>query len=140
MDDISAWITPFTFLPGVGLLILSTVNRFHNVNNLIRAAARDTGIDNNKPGERKLRLRLLLRRSRYFHLALTSLYVSLAAFSIAALSGKLALSWLPGIAMAADMLTTFGVVCVVFSSWQLIRESTLSFRMIREHEEEAEKA
>ncbi len=51
IDDLASWTTPFTFIPGVGLLI--------------RATAEEGG---NPPY-----LNMLIDRSRYFHKALTAL-------------------------------------------------------------------
>ncbi len=133
MNDIVSWITPFSFLSGVGLLILSTANRFHHVNNLIRSFQHHSG-------DTKY-LENLLRRSRHFHTALTSLYISMGCFSVAALLGNLNQSWLGGAVLwvyVSDAVMTLGVACVVFSSWRLICESSLSYRMICQHEHDAE--
>lgn len=42
MNEITSWILPLTFIPGVGMLVLSTASRFHNVNSLIREALSQT--------------------------------------------------------------------------------------------------
>ena len=128
-EDLATWILPFTFLPAVGLLILSTANRFHHVNELIRGRGRERGDH--------AYLCMLLRRSRYFHRALTALYLAMGAFAVAALLGNVNQSWLGGrepVQLAAGLLTTVGVGSVVYGAWLLILESALSFRMIRMHE------
>lgn len=129
MNDAATWMMPFTFIPGIGLLILSTANRFHHVNTLIR------GLPKEQAGSKYLKK--LMRRSRYFHNALTSQYFAMACFAVAALVGNLSQNWLEGISFfvhAGSVLTTAGVASVVFSAWQLVRESALSFRMIRSQE------
>jgi hypothetical protein len=109
----------------VGLVILSTANRFHHVNNLIR------GYPEN--GDREY-LRMLLRRSQYFHKALTSLYVSMGAFAVSALLGNLGLYIFEGHVIwiyLTSLLTTLGVGAFVYCSVKLMQESALSFRLIR---------
>lgn len=129
MDSATAWVMPFTFLSAIGLLILSTANRFHHVNTLIR------GLPREQTGSKYLKK--LLKRSRYFHNALTAQYLAMAFFAVAALLGNLSHNWLADMAYfvhAGNVLTTLGVASVVFSAWQLIRESALSFKMIRSQE------
>jgi hypothetical protein len=124
---------PFTFLPGVGLLILSTVNRFHNVNTLIRARVRERPWGHVTRAE----MRVLFRRAGLFHWALTSLYAAMALFSVAALIGNLQQGWAWAEALGpgpSDALITAGVVCVVFCAVALMAESALSHRMVRLYE------
>jgi hypothetical protein len=132
-DEIS-WVVPFSFLSGVGLMILSTGNRLHNVNGLIRGFARERPIMERE----RVYLKLLLRRSRFLHRALTMLYVSMGLFSVAALAGNLSQNWAwaAGAAGAtlADGLTALGVGGVVLCAAQLIVESALSYRVIRYYE------
>lgn len=128
--DFISWVTPFTFVSGVGLIILSTANRFHNVNNLIRAFS----VDNND----KTYLKMLIMRSQLFHKALTALYLSMGGFSISALIGNINSSFFEnsdlGVYIATG-LTSIGVAAVVYCSIILIKECTLSFRLIKKHEE-----
>ncbi len=129
MDSaLMSWIVPFTFIPGVAALILSTSNRFFHVNGLIRTLVKDS-----KKGH-EAEIAKLLRRSHYFHRALTSFYIAIGCFSIAALMGALHERWFAGdvlCTLAADGLIVAGVVFVVFAAVQMILESMLSFRMIR---------
>lgn len=121
---LTAWVIPLTFLPGVAALILSTSNRYFNVKNLIRSAV--------DKGKKEYALHLL-RRCKFFHRALTFLYLSIGCFSIAALLGNLSNNWFPNLvalSYSTDALIFAGVSCVIFSSYQLIRESIFSFSMI----------
>ena len=66
MEDVSTWILPFTFIPGVGMLVLSTANRYFHIKNRIYEALR-------KPCEEtKSEVPRLLKRARLFHRAITS--------------------------------------------------------------------
>ena len=127
----STWIIPFTFIPGVAALILSTSNRFFHVNSLIRSQI--------KEGGRQDILGRLLKRSSFFHSALTLMYTSIGCFSVSALLGNLHQNWYPGseeIIIFSDILVLSGVFCVVTASIQLVRESFLSFTMIKEQVEQ----
>ena len=130
MDSfLATWIVPLTFLPGVAGLILSTSNRYFHVNNLIREAIKK------EEQQDKTYVSKLLKRSEFFHRALTFLYLSIGCFSVSALIGNLTQSWLldiSSLSYAADFLIVSGVVCVVFSAYQLISESIYSFNMIRQ--------
>ena len=125
---LATWIVPFTFIPGVAGLILSTSNRFFHVNSLIRELS-GKGREAHKD-----ELVVLLKRTKCFHSALTFFYISIGCFSISALIGNLHQKWMPentACVYAADGLILTGVVCVVFASAQMVRESALSYKMIR---------
>ncbi len=126
MDSLQNWIVPFTFIPGVGMLILSTSNRYYHVKDLIR----DSILDEKK--KKLWSFDELMKRARLFHHALVALYVAIGSFSLAALSANIQQNWFKvhhNIAMAiTDALTLSGVFCVVLASSVLIREATLSLR------------
>ncbi len=122
MNELSSWILPLTFIPGVGMLVMSTASRFHNVNGLIR--------DGLSQGEDQPYMLSLYLRSRRLSRALVALYISVGAFAVAALFGKL--TTLAAIERAAhylaDALVLVGVLCVLDASYNLIRESLIAFR------------
>lgn len=130
VDGFISWVTPFTFVSGVGLIILSTANRFHNVNNIIRTFTANDGDENY--------LNMLIMRSRLFHNALTALYLSMGAFSISALTGNINSSFFEnsdlGIYISTG-LTSIGVAAVVYCSIILIKECSISFSMIKIRED-----
>ncbi len=126
MSSLEGWIVPFTFIPGVGMLILSTSNRYYHVKDLIR----DSILEEKKKtlwsfGD-------LMRRARLFHHALVAQYVAIGSFSLSALTANIQQNWFKdyhNVLMAvSDALTLAGVFCVVLSSGILIREATLSLR------------
>ena len=108
-------------------LILSTSNRFFHVNGLIRSELKD------KP-HNKEHIQKLLKRSELFHGALACLYLAIASFSIASLLANIYAHWLlehMAVRLISDGLVLLGVMLVVLASIQLIRESFLSARMLR---------
>jgi hypothetical protein len=121
MDEIGSWILPFTFIPGVSMLVMSTATRFHNVNELIRSLARN--------GDPSGHLPVLYERVRRLNRALVSLYLALAAFALSALTSNM-VEWagVPALRVASDILITAGVAAVVFCAGQLIVESMSAFR------------
>lgn len=121
MDEIGSWILPFTFIPGVSMLVMSTATRFHNVNDLIRLLARD--------GDPSGHLTVLYGRVRRLNRALVSLYLALAAFALAALTSNM-VQWsgTEVLRIVSDVLITAGVTAVVFCASQLIVESMSAFR------------
>ena len=83
METIDTWILPFTFIPGVGMLVLSTANRFHFINVLIREM-----VDKEeKPCPKTMDI--LFKRSRHFQRALVAFYISICLFAVAALIGSI---------------------------------------------------
>lgn len=130
LEESTSWVVPFSFLSGVGLMILSTGNRFHHVNDLIR------GFSTKKPenAEQKAYLHDLLSRSYLLHHALATLYGAMAFFALSALVGLLQSRWSWALALGealADILTTLGVAGVVICSCLLIIESAICSRIVR---------
>ncbi len=136
MEGFDTWILPFTFIPGVGMLVLSTANRFHIINGLIRKMVAE------KPGEHgqreqseryKRTLAVLLKRSQHFQRALVSFYLAICLFAISAL-GSISVHWIPltiGTYYLSDITILLGVICMVYGSIRMVLESLLAFDMIR---------
>ena len=126
METMTTWILPFTFIPGVGMLILSTANRYYQVKNRIREALQE------KSEEAKAEVQRLLRRAKLFHRAITSLYLSIGCFALAALMGNIHNNWFSQYGklciVMSDFLILIGVLFVVYSAFQLIKESTMSLK------------
>ncbi len=79
----------------------------------------------------------LLKRSRLFKNALVSLYLSFGLFSLASLLGSLTVQWNEVSEKNRDDFDLPGYLIIVFASYELIRESLLSWDIIKEHSEEA---
>lgn len=126
METFESWILPFTFIPGVAMLILSTSNRFYHVKELIRGKL----IDDAKMTPWSLDD--LMGRARLLHRALVLQYVSIGSFALSALTANLHHNWLRQenavVSVVTDALILAGVFCLVLSSAVLIREATKSLR------------
>lgn len=134
MDTLESWILPFTFIPGVAMLILSTSNRFYHVKELIRGKLID---------EAKMvpwSLDDLMGRARLLHRALVVQYISIGSFALSALTANLHQNWLKQnnqvIVVITDALILAGVFCLVCSSAVLIREATKSLRDVEQMRDE----
>ena len=121
-------LIPLTYIPGVALLIMSTSQRFINVNNTIH------GFSDEECRIQTERVKQELRRAHLFRNSLLALYLSVAFFSLGSLVAFLTSSW--GITTSTTVLeiaTVLGVVCIVFSVSKLAVESILTFDIIKRH-------
>lgn len=124
MVELESWIIPFTFIPGVGMLVLSTANRLYNVTTLIRE------IIQSQRHMYEHDLSTLVKRTQLFHRALICFYAAVGLLGCAALFGSFhAFITVAEISMVKT-ITTGGIICVVIGSVQLIRESIISSRLI----------
>jgi len=118
----------FTRVPGVGLLIVSTANRFHHVNSLIRSVG-----SGSSALEASEILPTLLLRSRRLQRALVALYVAVCAFVVSGLIGQL-VELAPQesalIERASLLIATFGVMAGLLAALLLISESRLAFKWV----------
>ncbi len=129
MNEMNLWLTPLILLPGVALLIVSTSARFNRLHDEVHALIHH--VHEASPLVEKH----LMTRSRLFRDALVALYLCVAMFSLASLLGMLE-ALLQGMSSAWVVLgvTAVGILCLTFSAFQLIRESTLSLEIIEEHQ------
>ena len=67
---------------------------------------------------------------------INSLYLSFGLFSLASLLGGLTIQWSEISSKIVMILTCFGILSIVFASYELIRESLLSWDIIKDHSEE----
>ncbi|MEL6324971.1 MAG: DUF2721 domain-containing protein [Pseudomonadota bacterium] len=137
MATIDAFIITFTFIPGVGLLIVSTANRFHVVNLLIRDMATGTS-----PHPDPDVLPTMVSRSRRLQRALVVLYIAASSFAVPGLIGQIGTKWLEDAVFIEQIwiwLTTFGVAAVVLATILLILESRLAFEWVGRLAETAQK-
>ena len=130
MEETGLWLTPLVLLPGVALLLLSTSIRygqiheeFHHLLEMRGEAAKDTG-------------KRLWSRAHLFRDALVGLYVSVCLLAVGAMLGGLASLWFTRSDIVVVILTFLGVAAVIYSSIQLIRESSLSLEIVRRHMDE----
>ena len=132
MNATEFWLTPLILLPGVALLIGSTSARFFQVHTEFHHLL------DHPDAHARILSRNLLQRSRLFRDALASLYVSVGLFSLGSLLGGVVNLWRPSSLWFVGGLIIFGIGCVVYASFQLVRESLLCLKVIQEHYEHVE--
>ncbi len=134
MESAELWLTPLLLVPGVALLVMSTSSRFANVHSEIHDLA------NHKHEEDIQQLAENLdKRSVIFRNALVSLYLSITFLAIASLAGGIAVIWKGNIFYLVMGLSCLGIMCLVFASLELIRESMLTLEVIKQHCKQIEK-
>ena len=130
-------LIPLTYIPGVALLIMSTSQRYINVNDTIH------GFSDEECQLKTQRVEQEIRRAHLFRNSLLGLYLSVAFFSLGSLVAFLTNTW--GITTSTTVLeiaTVIGVFCIVFSVSMLAIESILTLdilkRHARQHEDETD--
>ena len=127
MDIVGVWLSPLLLLPGAGLLIMSTSQRFNRLHDEIHhlmeeSSSKSAGTANH-----------LMQRAQYFRNALVLLYSSIAIFAVAGLLGGIT-SGLGDISRYITIaLTIIGIFCLAAASIILIKESTLSLEIMKIH-------
>lgn len=125
MENLGQWILPLSFIPGVGLLIMSTSNRFGQLNMEISKSLANPPIN-------RIFLNRLVYRSYLFSYALVALYISVGSFSLGSLVGGLTLEWRSSFSHIILILTIcLGVLCVLIASVLLMLESVSNLRSIK---------
>jgi len=134
MDSAELWLTPLLLVPGVALLVMSTSNRFAQVHSEIHNLA-------NRKREKYIEKlsKNLDKRSVIFNNALISLYLSVTFLSLAGLIGGIAVIWMGNMFYIVVGLSSLGILCLVFYSLQLIRESMLTLEVIKRNCRQIEK-
>lgn len=121
MNDAGIWAAPLLLIPAVGLLVISTSARFGQLRDEFH---RHTG--EQEPSA----LKHLCRRASLIHSALVSFYTSVAVLALASLLGTLSDRWFKTLTWIPQTMTFLGVVLILFSAIQLIRESRLLLTVI----------
>jgi hypothetical protein len=121
-------LIPLTYIPGVALLIMSTSQRYTDVNSMIHEfSAEECRIKTD-------RVKQELRRAHLFRNSLLALYLSVVFFSLGSLVAFLVNAW--GITTSTAVLeiaTVLGVFSILFAVAMLAAESILSLDIIKRH-------
>ena len=121
-------LIPLTFIPGVGLLILSTCTRFIHVNDIISKFTQE------ECEKQTIRVRRELRRAYYFKNTLTSLYLSVAILVLGSvvsyIMAKIERYDEQGI---LEISTIIGALFIFIAVFNLIAEAVLNFRLLESH-------
>ncbi|MCA9398603.1 MAG: DUF2721 domain-containing protein [Sinomicrobium sp.] len=120
------WLTPILILPGVALLIISTANRFGEIQREFHHLL------NHPEFHGEIIARFLVKRSRYYRDALVSLYLSVLLFSFASLLGGVINFLFPKVLWLIGTLILLGIFSLSFATIQLLRESRLSLTVIED--------
>ena len=127
MDVIGIWLSPLLLLPGAGLLIMSSSQRFNRLHDEIHHLIER---DSNKSQKT---VKHLMKRVHYFRNALVLLYSSIAVFATAGLLGGIT-SGLGDVSLYITVgLTFFGILFLAAASIILIKESSLSLEIMKIH-------
>lgn len=130
MFEMELWLTPLILLPGVGLLVVSTAQRMHQINAELHKL-----LEHPDPHGQVLSRHLLWRATR-FRNALVCLYSSAALFAVASFVGGLVQWWMVPSLWITGGLTLLGIFFVAYAALELVRESVISLRVLADHYEQ----
>ena len=130
MDIVGVWLSPLLLLPGAGLLIMSTSQRFNRLHDEIHHLMEEG------PGKSVSTVNHLMRRAKYFRNALVFLYSSIAIFAAAGLLGGITSGWNEISTVLTIGLTIIGIICITSAAIILIKESSLALKIIESHTRE----
>jgi len=125
--QLDLWLTPVTLLPGVALLLISTVARSGQIDMEVHRMM-------DKKDDSSL-VDSVLTRSTLVRNAIVSMYISIAVFALASLLGGLAVigaNWTELALWIVVSLTGIGILVLFAGSYYLIRESTISHEMVQQ--------
>ena len=130
MHDNTIWLIPLSLIPGIAILIVSTSLK----NNQARKEILKL-ITEKKDSERKSRMINNLKRHLYFRNAFISFYISIVFLVLASLIGTLA-DKITNLKLLTMILICLAALCVVYSAIQLILESLIATRVVKESVED----
>lgn len=125
--QLDLWLTPVTLLPGVALLLISTVARSGQIEMEVQRMM-------DKKNDTSL-IDSVLNRSTLVRNAIVSLYISIAIFALASLLGGLAVigaNWTELALWIVVSLTGIGILVLFAGTYYLIRESTIRHEMVQQ--------
>jgi hypothetical protein len=127
LETIGFWISPLLLLPGAGLLVMSTSQRFNRLHDEIHHL-----LETESEMHQDTYLHLL-KRAFYFRNALVLLYVSISFFAFAGLVGGITSGITDFSFYLTVGLTIVGIFCLAAAALLLIKESTLSLEILKIH-------
>lgn len=130
MHDNTIWLIPLSLIPGIAILIVSTSLKYNQARKEILKL-----ITEKKDSERKSRMINHLKRHLYFRNAFISFYISIVFLVLASLIGTLA-DKITNLNLLTMILICLAALCVVYSAIQLILESLIATRVVKESVED----
>ena len=130
MHDYTIWLIPLSLIPGIAILIVSTSLKYNQARKEILKL-----ITEKKDSERKSRRINNLKRHLYFRNAFISFYISIVFLVLASLIGTLA-DKITNLKLLTMILICLAALCVVYSAIQLILESLIATRVVKESVED----
>ena len=130
MHDNTMWLIPLSLIPGIAILIISTSLK----NNQARSEILQLIMEKDDAA-RKSRMINNLKRHLYFRNAFISFYVSIVFLVLASLIGTLT-NKITNLNLLTMILICLAALCVVYASIQLILESSLATRVVKESVED----
>ena len=127
--DAGAWLTPLVLLPGVAMLVMSTSARYGQIHQAFHHLVAE------KVRREDPHATSLMHRAILFRNALVGLYASVASLALGSMVGGLASLLSAESVWLVQGLTVLGVLALVYSAVQLVRESVLSLHVLRRHRE-----
>jgi hypothetical protein len=129
MHEMGFWITPILLVSGVGLLVLSTSARYGQIHENLHKLLET------KHEKSEVLLGHLQNRAELLVRALFSLYISIGLFALASLIGGVVSfwAWTEIAKFIVALLTCFGILCIVFAAFQLIKEAHIFLETVEEH-------
>jgi len=130
MQDHTMWLIPLSLIPGIAILIISTSLKNKQARSEILQL-----IVEKKDSERKSLMINNLKRHLYFRNAFISFYISIVFLVLASLIGTLA-DKITNLNLLTMILICLAALCVVYSAIQLILESLIATRVVKESVED----
>ena len=128
--DTGTWLTPLVLLPGVAMLVMSTSVRYGQIHQEFHRLVEENSFRDGPHA------RSLLHRATLFRNALVGLYASITALALGSMLGGLADLLMAESVWVVQGLTVLGVLALVYSAFELVRESVLSLHVLRQHREQ----
>ena len=125
--DTGTWLTPLVLLPGVAMLVMSTSVRYGQIHQEFHHLVVE------KASREDPHARSLMCRATLFRNALVGLYASITALALGSMLGGVADLLMAESVWLVQGLTVLGVLALVYSAVQLVRESLLSLHVLRHH-------
>jgi len=130
MQDHTMWLIPLSVIPGIAILIISTSLKSNQARKEILKL-----IIEKKDSERESRIINNLKRHLYFRNAFISFYISIVFLLLAGLIETLT-NKIINLNLLTMILICLAALCVVYASIQLILESLIATRVVKESVED----